>query len=383
MDVKDTDTCRDQLSVSVADNISAMLAYWDKNLVCRFANAAYMDWFGKSRQQLVNQMTLMDLLGPELFARNYPYVQRALLGKPQTFEREIASPDGKVRNAIANYFPDFDNLGNVKGFFAHVADVTRLKQMENELKRSNRIISEQNNRLLNFANIVSHNLSTYAFNLSSVLGFLDEAKTDDERVELMGYLHSISRNFTESIHNLREIVDAQNQGRIKYEWVNLHDYAEKAISMLYKQVKENQAIIVNHIPADLKLWANPAYIDSIVLNFLTNAIKYRHPDRAPFIRLSAGRRGNELAFKITDNGLGINLKRYGEKLFGMYQTFHGNADNSISPMLPLEIHGEMVNTATKIANGVKYGGIEIMRYTGHDALVDTMRGVVIVHKFLK
>ncbi|HVS94456.1 MAG TPA: hypothetical protein VHE59_20600 [Mucilaginibacter sp.] len=63
--------------------------------------------------------------------------------------------------------------------------------------------------------------------------------------------------------------------------------------------------------------------------------------------------------------------------------FRHNADNSISPMLPLEIHGEMVNTATKIANGVKYGGIEIMRYTGHDALVDTMRGVVIVHKFLK
>ncbi|HVW14795.1 MAG TPA: HAMP domain-containing sensor histidine kinase [Mucilaginibacter sp.] len=326
MDVKDTETCRDQLSVSVADNISAMLAYWDKNLVCRFANAAYMDWFGKSRQQLVNQMTLMDLLGPEIFARNYPYVQRALLGKLQTFERDITSPDGKVRNAIANYFPDFDSQGNVKGFFAHVADVTRLKQMENELKRSNWVISEQNNRLLNFANIVSHNLSTYAFNLSSVLGFLDEAKTDDERLELMGYLRSISRNFTESIHNLREIVDVQNQRRIKYEWVNLHDYAEKAISMLYKQVKENQAIIVNHVPADLKLWANPAYIDSIVLNFLTNAIKYRHPDRPPFIRLSAGGRGKELAFKITDNGLGIDMKRYGEKLFGMYQTFHGNAD---------------------------------------------------------
>lgn len=63
--------------------------------------------------------------------------------------------------------------------------------------------------------------------------------------------------------------------------------------------------------------------------------------------------------------------------------FRHNADNSISPILPLEINGEMVNTATKIANGVKYGGIEIMRFAGHDALVDTLHGMVIIRKFLK
>jgi hypothetical protein len=63
--------------------------------------------------------------------------------------------------------------------------------------------------------------------------------------------------------------------------------------------------------------------------------------------------------------------------------FKRNADNTVSPKLPLEINGEMVNTSTKIVGGVKYGGIDISYYAGHDALVDTLKGVVIIRQFLK
>jgi len=62
--------------------------------------------------------------------------------------------------------------------------------------------------------------------------------------------------------------------------------------------------------------------------------------------------------------------------------FKRNADNTISPVQQLMINGEMVPTSTKIANGVTYGGINLMDYTGHDMLVDTARGVVIIRKFL-
>jgi len=63
--------------------------------------------------------------------------------------------------------------------------------------------------------------------------------------------------------------------------------------------------------------------------------------------------------------------------------FKRNADNTVSPRLPLEINGEMVGTSTKIIGGTKYGGIDISYYTGHDALVDTLKGVVIIRQFLK
>ena len=311
-------------SLAVANHISAMLAYWDNDLVCRFANAAYMEWFGKTREEMIDKMTLYELLGP-IYSENRKYIMGALEGEPQTFEREIVLPNGTVRHSIANYFPDIID-GEVYGFYVHVADVTGMKMLEKDLQRSNEIITDQNNRLLNFANVVSHNLNTYAFNLEAMLDFIDNAETDEEKDELMRHLRGISRNFTSTIKNLNEIADAQNQGRLKHEWLNLYDYFEKAIDMLCNQVKESHALIVNRIDTGILIWANPAYLDSIILNFLTNALKYRHPHRLPVIELETQVTSSELVLRIRDNGLGIDLARHGDDLFGMYKTFHGNAD---------------------------------------------------------
>jgi hypothetical protein len=63
--------------------------------------------------------------------------------------------------------------------------------------------------------------------------------------------------------------------------------------------------------------------------------------------------------------------------------FTRNSDNTISPVRQLMINGEMVPTSTKIAGGVTYGGVDLSAYAGHDMLVDTARGLVIIRKFLK
>ncbi len=110
------------LGLQVADNISAMLAYWDKDLVCRFANSAYMQWFGYTAEEMLGKMTIDQLLGP-LYRMNLPYIKAALSGKPQTFERTIILPDGRVRHSLANYIPHVKE-GVVKGFYVHVADIT-------------------------------------------------------------------------------------------------------------------------------------------------------------------------------------------------------------------------------------------------------------------
>jgi signal transduction histidine kinase len=70
----------------------------------------------------------------------------------------------------------------------------------------------------------------------------------------------------------------------------------------------------------------PTYIDSILRNFITNAVKYRSLDRNPIVQLSAKSENGYTILSITDNGLGIDLKKYGAKLFGMYKTFHDRKD---------------------------------------------------------
>jgi PAS domain S-box-containing protein len=139
---------------SVVDRISAMIAYWDKNLVCRYANASYLEWFGKKSEDMIDKITLPQLLGP-LYEKNLPYIQGVLGGNAQTFEREIMLPNGKTRYTLANYYPDLVD-GNVLGFFVHVADINDVKLLQQELAKSNNVINQQNKRLANFANVVAH-----------------------------------------------------------------------------------------------------------------------------------------------------------------------------------------------------------------------------------
>lgn len=116
----------------LVDQVPAMLAYWDRELRCRFANRAYERWFGVNPESLVGT-SLRDLLGAPLFALNEPYIRAALQGKEQLFERILPGPDGAKRHSLANYVPDIVD-GEVVGFIAHVTEVTQLKETEAALR---------------------------------------------------------------------------------------------------------------------------------------------------------------------------------------------------------------------------------------------------------
>ena len=120
------------LALRVADSIPAMIAYWNADQVCLFANDAYRAWFGKGRREIVGT-SMRELLGP-IYELNLPYILAALAGEPQVFERSIPRPDGNgVRESLATYTPDIVD-GVVQGFFVHVADVTPMKALQRELE---------------------------------------------------------------------------------------------------------------------------------------------------------------------------------------------------------------------------------------------------------
>ncbi|HMU47855.1 MAG TPA: PAS domain-containing protein [Chitinophagaceae bacterium] len=126
------------LVLLISDHITAMLAYWDKDLICRYANSAYVEWFGKTKEEMINTIRIDELLGPHLYEKNLPYIKAVLLGKKQLFEREIPIPNGGgIRHSLATYIPDI-NDGEVIGFFVHVADVTHLKELENTIASAKR-----------------------------------------------------------------------------------------------------------------------------------------------------------------------------------------------------------------------------------------------------
>ncbi len=119
--------------MKVVDKVDVMLGYWDCDLHCRFANAAYQVWFGKSRHELLGT-SLKELLGP-LYEQNLPHILAALRGEMRVFERAIQLPDGSTRHSLASYYPDIVD-GVVRGFTVQVTDVSRLKHLEFELQQA-------------------------------------------------------------------------------------------------------------------------------------------------------------------------------------------------------------------------------------------------------
>src|SRR5512144_1658735 len=115
-----------QLVQRLVELVPSMLAYWDRDLRCRFANRAYKDWFGIDPDGLVGR-SIVDVLGRELYALNERHIEAALRGEQQVFERAIPGPSGIERQSLATYIPDVVD-GKVVGFVAHVTEVTQLKQ---------------------------------------------------------------------------------------------------------------------------------------------------------------------------------------------------------------------------------------------------------------
>jgi len=117
----------------LVDRVPSMLAYWDRDLRCRFANRAYEKWFGVDPDRLIGT-SIRDLLGPKLFAMNEEYIRGALAGVHQVFERIVPGRDGVQRHSLAEYIPDIVD-GGVRGFLVQVTEVTQLRETQAALKR--------------------------------------------------------------------------------------------------------------------------------------------------------------------------------------------------------------------------------------------------------
>ena len=139
-------------------------------------------------------------------------------------------------------------------------------------------------------------------------------------------LSDASTSLDDTVMHLNDVVQIKVGASEKMKPINLLETllnVEKNLGLL---LQEKNASCEIDIPENLNVMAIPAYLDSILLNLFTNALKYSSPDRNPIIKISSEQIDEKIKLILSDNGLGIDLKRHREKLFGMYKTFHRNKD---------------------------------------------------------
>ncbi len=247
---------------------------------------------------------------------------KPILGK----EMEHVKTDGTKTVFLTSKIPLVQKDGKAYGLVGISMDITELKKKEEKLRSLNKVTSLQNKKLLNFAHIVSHNLRSHTANFSMLLDFLNHETQETERAKLMAMLNNASDSLLETIANLNEVVEITGGKDLEKKEVNLNQSIKYVEQNLAALIVEENVSIINTVGNDVSIKVVPAYMESILLNFITNAIKYRSPERKPIIRLASNAEAGYTVLKITDNGLGIDLEKHGDKLFGMYKTFHNNPD---------------------------------------------------------
>jgi len=288
-------------------------------------NNEYCKITGYSEEEL-KELNFMEITFPEDLNNDLLYLQKLINGVINEFsiEKRYYNKSGKIIWVTLFVAPLWKKGEDPINHIAIVEDITDKKEAEQSLKKSFDLVNEQNKRLLNFSYIVSHNLRSHSSNINSISNLLEETDSDEETKELIGMLKKVSESLNETMSNLNDVVNIQSNVHLTKEYLNLNNYIHSTISILSEQINSKKAIINNLIENDVIVKYNPAYLESILLNLLSNSLKYSHPDRSPLITLSFDKTKNEM--KISDNGLGIDIEKYHSSLFGMYKTFHNNKD---------------------------------------------------------
>ncbi|THV59361.1 PAS domain-containing sensor histidine kinase [Flagellimonas alvinocaridis] len=317
----------EQLLYTLINNIP--LNIYVKNLDSKkiLVNKAECEHMGKSSKELIGKSDF-DLYDTEIakISRDEDLevirTLKPILGK----ETISIKKNGETTNFLTSKIPLFNYDGNVNGLIGISMDITALKKKEDQLRNLINITSVQNKKLINFAHIVSHNLRSHSANFSMLLEFLINEKDETEKENIVKMLSQASDRLLETLDNLNEVVDINTNMDLEKKPLNLHESLTKVLQSLAALLDKNQVKIVNHVDKELCVSANSSYLNSIIINLITNAIKYRSPKRNPIITLNAQKHERQVVFSVSDNGLGIDMERYGGKIFGLYKTFHDNKD---------------------------------------------------------
>ena len=299
----------------LVDRVPTMLAYWDRNLICRFANRAYEAWFGADPDRLLGT-SIRDLLGPRLFEMNHPYMLKALAGERQVFERIVPGPDGVERHSLAEYIPDTVD-GEVRGFLVQVTNVTELKQTQAALKRESELRAQLEQRAAELQallqertemlNVLAHEvrqpLNTASAALQSAQGSLRQRDED-----------SVSSRVEQAQHVLGEVLGSIDNTLAvaallaRPEPAPRHEVditALVSIAIADMPATERGRIRVQRDTNTQTALMDMSLMRLALRNLLSNALKFSPPGSEVLLRISDEDEPPVLRIAVADAGTGI------------------------------------------------------------------------------
>ena len=203
-----------------------------------------------------------------------------------------------------------------------------LQKRQQELERTSKELSDRCNDLMQFNYIVSHNLKSPLAGITGIAQLLQmEGTTPEEKESLVEHIFGAVTKMNTTIQDLNSILESTSSSKSRKEPVFILLLLDNVKNALQKQIEDTGAIL--HIDIDDKaseLTTVKVYLESVLYNLVSNAIKYHAPGRTPEISISALRNRKNIIITVADNGVGIDLKKHQKQLFGLYKRFNSTVE---------------------------------------------------------
>lgn len=236
-------------------------------------------------------------------------------------EAMFTGADGRVSYFYMVKVPYMLEDGRQPGMLGIALDITDQKQAEIERSRLMGDLIKRNKELEQFSYVVSHNVRAPLVNIISLISLLDPLGICED-VEVLSALKESTDKLDSVILDLNSILNMNHEFTEAMELVDLSEIVFNIKLSIANLIGSSKVQILDDFSVINQVHSIKSYVHSIFYNLIINGIKYRQPDVLPQIKISSNIENGMLVLEFSDNGLGIDLGRYGGEIFGLYKRFH-------------------------------------------------------------
>lgn len=243
-------------------------------------------------------------------------------GKEIRWQDSIRNAEGEVLTTLRRLFPVYDEKGALSLLIGFGIDITDRILMEEKQSALVKQLSAQNTQLLDFCNIVSHNLRGPLINMSMLVEFIEESADAEEQKLLVSKLNPVIESLNTTFNELVESIQIKQDLEIQSEKIKLKECLQRTLDGLEMEINKSKAKISIDFDEVPVIRYPPKYLSSIFHNLISNALKYHSPDRELRISVKAEKIQDRVILTVKDNGLGIDLIKHHDNVFKIGKVFH-------------------------------------------------------------
>lgn len=292
------------------------------------ANPAFSKMSGYEHSEIIGK-SLNFFMGENSSPLEIEKLTQAIKYRNECFlEIILYKKDGSEYWVRLSFIPVYNLEYDLSHWISILRDITEEKKLEKEKEMLIQELTRNNKDLKQFSYITSHNLRAPLSNLTGLLNLIDDVTIENEDVkEIINGFKVSTHLLNETINDLAKAITIKDSPSIQNEKLKIQNIFKNTLNQISTRVETIKPTINIDYGNVTTINANKVYLESIILNLFTNSLKFRSKNRDLIIDISVSELNNIITIKFKDNGIGIDLERHGNKIFGLYQRFHNYQDS--------------------------------------------------------